>query len=97
MHIWCINLFNFTLTTNIILLPRVENLLPRPRDSSESMDYIFPWSAATTSSPTCDFEAPLKGFRSSLSSLSSNWRDHQALDMNHDLDNPKCVYESKHL
>ena len=48
------------------MLPRVENLLPRPRDSSESIDYFFPWSAATTSSPTCDFETPLKGFRSSL-------------------------------
>ena len=79
------------------MLPRVENLLPRPRDSFESIDYIFPWSAATISSPTCEFETPLKGFRSSLSSLSNNWRDHQVLDMNLDLDNHKCVYEGKHL
>ena len=27
----------------------------------------------------------------SLSSLNSNSRDHQALDINLDLDNPKCV------
>ena len=79
------------------MLPRVENLLPRLRDSSESMDYFFPWSAATISSPTCEFETPLKGFRSSLSSLSNNWRDHQVLDMNLDLDNPKFLYEGKHL
>ena len=79
------------------MLPWVENLLPRPHDSSEFTEYFFPWSVATTSSPTCDFKTPLKGFRSSLSSLSSNWRDHQALDMNLDLDNPKRVYEGKHL
>ena len=79
------------------MLPRVKNLLLQPHDSFEFMDYFFPWPTTTTSSPTCDFETSLKGFRSSLSSLSSNWKDHQALDMNLDLDNPKCVYEGKHL
>ena len=79
------------------MLPRVENLLSRPRDNSESMDYLFPWSTTNASSPTCDFETSLKDFKSSLSFLSSNWKDHQALDMNLDLDNPKCLYEGKHL
>ena len=79
------------------MLHRVENLLPWSRDSSESTNYFFLWSTATTSSPTCDIETPLKGFRSSLSSLSSNWKDHQALNMNLDLDNPKCMYEGKYL
>ena len=79
------------------MLPWVENLLPWPRDSSESMDYFISWSAATIGSLICEFETPLKGFRSSLSSLSSNWRDHQVLDINLDLDKPRCVYESKHF
>ena len=71
------------------MLPLVKNLLPRPYDNSKSMDY-FLWSTATTNTSTCDFETPLKGFRSSLNCLCSNWRDHQVLDMN--LDNPKCVW-----
>ena len=32
-----------TWTTNILMLPRVENLLLRPCDSYESIDYFFPW------------------------------------------------------
>ena len=31
------------------------------------------------------------------SSLCSNWREHQVLDANLDLDNSMCVYEGKHL
>ena len=68
------------------MLPRVENLLPQPRDSFESTNYFFPWSTTTTSTPTCDFETSFKGFKSSLNSLCSNWSDHQVLDMNFDLD-----------
>ena len=63
------------------MLPQVENLVPWPRDNSESTDYFFPWSATTTSSLTCDFETPLKSFRSFLKFLmqqlkrsSSFWR-----------------------
>ena len=66
------------------MLPRVENLLPRPRDSSKSMNYFFPWSTATTSSPTC-------------CSLCSNWSNHQTLDINLDLDNPKYVWRQTPL
>ena len=69
------------------MLPRVENLLPQTHDSSESTDYFFPWSTATTSTPTCV----------SLNSLCSNWNNHQALDMNLDLDNPKCVWRQTPL
>ena len=76
------------------MLPQVENLLPRPHDGSESMGYFFLWSTTSTSSPTCDFETPLKGF---ISSLSGNWRDHQVLDTNLDLDNLECMYEGKLL
>ena len=75
----------------------MENLLPRPRDSSEFTDYFFPWSIATTSFPTCDFEAPLKGFRSFESSLCNNWSNHQVLDVNLGLDNSMYVFEGKHL
>ena len=32
-----------TYTINILMLPRVENLLPWPHDSSKSTDYFFPW------------------------------------------------------
>ena len=74
------------------MLPWVENLLPRQRDSSKSTDYFFPWFTATTSTPTYDFETLLKGFKSSLNSLCNNWSDHQVLDMNLDFDNPKCVW-----
>ena len=66
------------------MLPQVENLIPRPRDISESMDYFFPWSTATTSSPTC-------------CSLCSNWSNHQTLDINLDLDNPKYVWRQTPL
>ena len=55
----------WNITTNILLLPCVENLLPWPHYSFKSTDYFFPRSAATTSSPTCDFETLFKGFRSS--------------------------------
>ena len=47
--------YNKTWTTNILLLPRVENLLSRPCDSSED---------SITSTSTCDFETPLKSFKS---------------------------------
>ena len=43
-------------------------------------------------SSTCDFETPLKGFRSSLSSLSSNSSNHQVLDVNLDFDSSMCVW-----
>ena len=42
-----------TYTTNILLLPRVEILLPRPHDSTESTDYFFLGFIASTSTPTC--------------------------------------------
>ena len=64
----------------IRLKPLTSNLLPQPCDSSKSTDYFFPWSTATTSSPTCDFKTPLKAFWSSwklfmqqLKQSSSSW------------------------
>ena len=44
-----------TLTTNILLLPRVGNFLPWPHDSFESTNYFFLGFTATTSTPTCFF------------------------------------------
>ena len=64
------------------MLPRVGNLLPRPRDSSEFTDYFFLGFTATTSTPTCV----------SLTSLCSNWNNLQALDIILILDNPKYVW-----
>ena len=71
-----------TSTTNILLLPQVGNLLPRSRDSSKFIDYFFLRFTASTSTPTCV----------SLSSLCSNWNDHQALDIILILDNPKYMW-----
>ena len=67
------------------MLSHVENLLPRPRDSSEFIDYFFPWFAATTSFPTCDFETPLKGFRSSWKFFMQQLNQIPILDVNLDL------------
>ena len=64
------------------MLPRVGNLLPRPRDSSESTDYFFLGFSASTSTPTCIF----------LSSWIYNWFDHQVLDTILNLGNPKYVW-----
>ena len=50
-----------TQTTNILLLPRIENLLPRPHDSSESTDYFFLWPLQNTNTHVYDFKIPLKG------------------------------------
>ena len=40
------------------------NLLTRSHASSKSMDSLFSWIYCITSTPTCDFEIPLKGFKS---------------------------------
>ena len=69
------------------MLPRVRNLLPRPRNSSESTDYFFLGFTASTSTPACI----------SLSSWSNNWIDHQALDINLEIRNPKCVWRQTPL
>ena len=60
-----------TQTTNILLLPRVENLLPRPRDSSKTTDSFSLGFPVSTSTPTCV----------SLSFYCSNLINHQALDI----------------
>ena len=64
------------------MLPRVENLLPRSHDSSESTNYFFLGFTANTSTPTCV----------SLNSLCSNWNDHQVLDIILILDNLKYMW-----
>ena len=64
------------------MLPRVGNLLPWPRDSSEFMDYFFLGFIVSTSTLVCV----------SLSSWNSNWIDHQALDINLEIGNPKCAW-----
>ena len=70
-----------------MLLPRVRNLLPRPCDSSESTDYFFLGFTASISTPACI----------SLSSWSNNWIDHQALDINLEIENSKCVWRQTPL
>ena len=69
------------------MLPWVGNLLPWPRDSSESTNYFSLGFTASTSTPACI----------SLSSWSSNWIDHQALDINLEIGNPKCVWRQTPL
>ena len=64
------------------MLPRIGNLLPWPRDSSKSTDYFFLGFIASTNTSTCV----------SLSSWNNNWIDHQALDINLEIGNPKCVW-----
>ena len=64
------------------MLPWVGNLLPQPCDSSESTDYFFLGFIASTSTSAYV----------SLSSWNSNWIDHQALDINLEIGNPKCVW-----
>ena len=71
------------------MLSRVENLLPRPCDSSESTDYFFLGFTASTSTST---SACI-----SLSSWNSNWIDHQALDINFEIGNPKCIWRQTPL
>ena len=52
--LWKIEVYTIaTSTTNILLLPWVENLLSRPRDSFESTDYFFLGFLASTSTPAC--------------------------------------------
>ena len=69
------------------MLPQVGNLLPRPRDSSESMDYFFLRFLASTSTPACV----------SLSSWICNWIDHQVLYIILKLRNPKHVWKQPPL
>ena len=64
------------------MLSRIVNLLPRPCDNFESMDYFFLEFTASTSTPACV----------SLSSYCSNWIDHQVLDVILNLGNPKYVW-----
>ena len=66
---------------------RVGNLLQRPRNSSESTDYFFLGFPVSTSTPTCI----------SLSSWICNWIDHQALDINLEIGNPKCMWRQTPL
>ena len=70
-----------------MLLPWVRNLLPRPCDSFESTDYFFLGFTASISTPACI----------SLSSWSNNWIDHQALDINLEIENSKCVWRQTPL
>ena len=42
------------------------NLLTRPPANSESTDPFSSWTYCNTSTYACDFEIPLKGFRSCL-------------------------------
>ena len=66
----------------MLLLPRVENLLPWPRGSSESTITSF-----------FDSQQPqVLPLVFSLNSLCSNWNDHQALNINLNLDNLKYVW-----
>ena len=69
------------------MLSRVGNLLPRPRDSSESIDYFFLGFPTSTSTPACV----------SLSSYCSNWINHQVLDIILNLGNPKYVWRQSPL
>ena len=69
------------------MLPRVKNLLPCPRDSFESTDYFFLGFKTSTSTPTCV----------SLNSLCSNRNNHQALDINLEIGNPKYVWRQTPL
>ena len=69
------------------MLPQVRNLLPRPHGSSESTDYFFLGFPASTSTLACV----------SLSSWICNWIDHQALDINLDIGNPKCMWRQTPL
>ena len=69
------------------MLPSVRNLLPWPRNNSESTDYFFLGFPTSTSTPACI----------SLSSWSNNWIDHQALDINLEIENSKCVWRQTPL
>ena len=69
------------------MLPQVGNLLPWPRDSSESTDYFFLGFLASTSTPTCE----------SLSSWICNWNDHQVFDIVLILNNPQYVWRQTPL
>ena len=69
------------------MLLRVGNLLPRPRNNSKSTDYFFLRLTASTSTPTCI----------SLNSWNNNWIDHQALDINLEIGNSKCVWRQTPL
>ena len=64
------------------MLPRVGNLLPRSRDSSESMDYFFLEFPTSTSTLACV----------SLSSWMQQLNDHQVLGIILNLGNPKYVW-----
>ena len=69
------------------MLPRVGNLLPRPHDSSESTDYFFLEFPASKSTLACV----------SLNSWIYNWIDHQALNINLEIGNPKYVWRQTPL
>ena len=69
------------------MLHQVRNLLLRPRDSFESTDYFFLGFLASTSTPACI----------SISSWIYNWIDHQALDINFKIGNPKCMWRQTPL
>ena len=69
------------------MLPRVGNLLPWTRNSSESTHYFFLGFTASISTPTCI----------SLSSWNCNWFDHQALDINLEIGKPKYAWSQTPL
>ena len=69
------------------MLPRVGNLLPQSRNSSESMDYFFLGFSASTSTPACV----------SSSSWIYNWIDHQDLNINLEIGNLKCIWRQTPL
>ena len=69
------------------MLPQVGNLLPRPHDSSDTMNYFFLEFTASTSTPAYV----------SLSFLCNNQNDHQALDINLEIGNLKYVWRQTPL
>ena len=68
------------------MLPRVGNLLPRLRDSSESTDYFLEFPASTSTPAYV-----------SLSSWMQQLNDHQVLDIILNLGNPKYVWRKPPL
>ena len=69
------------------MLPWVGNLLLRPRGSSESTYYFSLGFLASTNTPACI----------SLSSWICNWIHHQALDINLEIGNLKCMWSKTPL
>ena len=78
------------------MLP-VENLLSRPRDSSESTDYFFLDLQQSQVLLLVTLSLHSKVLDLLESSLCNNWNNYQVLDVNLDLDSFMCVFKGKHL